>query len=57
MFITCVKVAEGSEEGSAVSRVTRDPVTHPVLPLDPFVYNEVKFINLDTDNKFLCLRE
>ncbi|XP_052813517.1 uncharacterized protein LOC128240741 isoform X2 [Mya arenaria] len=52
------KTKKLTEDKSKVAvRVLRDPVNQPVLPLDPHVYNQVEFVNLNSDNKFLCLKE
>ena len=48
------KVLKPGEESN---QKLRDPLKESVMPLDPFIYNEVEFTNLSNDNKILCLRE
>ena len=44
-----------AQEGDA--GLLRDPVQQPIIPLDPFLYNEMEFINLSQQQKIICMRE
>ena len=48
---------EEKEKDANGSMMLRDPVQQPIIPLDPFLYNEMEFINLSSQHKILCMRE
>ena len=50
---TSKKVQEDKEKNVVI----RDPIQNPQIALDPFLYDEMEFVNLSTDAKAICLRE
>jgi hypothetical protein len=43
--------------GEESKQKLRDPLKESVMPLDPFIFNEIEFTNLSSENKLICLRE